>query len=212
MKKSKIVIVDDVQLQRELTCKILKKEGFETVALSSGEEAIHYFRDHTADLVLLDIMMDGVSGIGVLKHLRQKFQSIELPIIMVTSKNSDNDIVEAFEEGANDFIMKPVSWSIALARIEMQLNLCQFHVESLRLKELQALNALIVTYNHEINGALSILTIDVKDIAKKDKKYKRSVEAAEKINSILKKIEKITTEKVEYCDYSDKHQMIAIKK
>lgn len=210
--KKKIVIVDDMQLQRELMSKILTKEGFEIVGLSSGEECMTYFRENTADIILLDIMMAGVSGIGVLKNLRQKFSSIELPIIMVTSKDSEDDIIGAFDEGANDYISKPANWSVALARINTQLALSDFHKESLRLKELEALNAMIVTYNHEINGNLSIISHDISEALKKDEKFQRTEKAVKKITSILKKIDQVTESDVEYEKYTTNHNMISLKK
>ena len=73
------------------------------------------------DLVLLDIMMPGLDGIEVLKRIRLRHSPLALPVIMVTAKNESEDVVESLELGANDYICKPVSLPVALARVEVQI-------------------------------------------------------------------------------------------
>lgn len=211
MKKT-ILVVDDLKMQRELTSKVLTKEGYNVVTLASGEDCMTYLKEHQPDLILLDIMMDGVSGIGVLKHIRQKFSPVELPVIMITAKEELEDIVEALEAGANDYIKKPVHWSVGLARIETQLNSSLYHQETLRLKEIEALNALIVTYNHEINTSLAVIGMDLKKASKNGVELESAQEAVTKIATILKNIEKVASGKVEYAEYAGTHKMLDLKK
>ena len=207
----KIVVVDDVELLREFMVKFLTKEGYDVVALASGEECLTYLMSNQVDMVLLDIMMEGLSGMEVLEHIRRDMKMMDLPVIMVTSKSEDIDVVEAFESGANDYIGKPIKPSVALARIKTHINLAELHRESLRLKELEALNAMIVTYNHEINGALSIISVDVNNEARKNPKLQRSCEAVDRITSILKKVENVTADNVEYKEYGPSTNMVALK-
>src|SRR4030095_11608767 len=75
------------------------------------------------DLVLLDIMMPGISGLDVLKAVRQRYAAADLPVIMVTAKDESDDIVAALQLGANDYVTKPLDFPVVLARTQTQLSL-----------------------------------------------------------------------------------------
>src|SRR5206468_12081462 len=89
----------------------------------NGEEAMELLGDREFDLVLLDIMMPGMSGLEVLKFLRRVDSLVDLPIIMVTARGESEDMVEALELGANDYVTKPLDLPVALARIRTHLAL-----------------------------------------------------------------------------------------
>jgi sigma-B regulation protein RsbU (phosphoserine phosphatase) len=118
-----VLIVDDEELNRDGLARALRRHGYEAVAAGSGDEAIELLCERQFDLVLLDIMMPGMSGLEVLKFLRRVDSLVDLPIIMVTAKGDSQDMVEALELGANDYITKPLDMSVALARIRTQLAL-----------------------------------------------------------------------------------------
>ncbi|QTD51507.1 protein kinase [Sulfidibacter corallicola] len=99
----------------------LKRKGLEVSCVDNGRDAIREILEGSFDLVLLDIMMPGTSGLEVLVQVRKKYSKNELPIIMVTSKGDSQDVVEALGLGANDYIIKPVDFPVALARIRAQL-------------------------------------------------------------------------------------------
>jgi DNA-binding response OmpR family regulator len=206
----KLLIVDDNRVNSEFLAKRLAKEGFDAVVLAEGEECLNYLQQREADLILLDIVMPGISGFGVLRHVRAKYKSMELPVIMVTSREDDSDIIEALRLGANDYITKPVNMDVALARIHTQLNLVDLHKESLRLKELEALNAMIITYNHEINSPLAIAVTEVHRAAQGNKSLQMAEQALERIGAILAKVEKITSHSVKYTHYRGDDQMVVI--
>ena len=86
-----------------------------------GQKALSAIQDEHVDLVLLDIMMPGISGIEVLKKVREKLSDDELPIIMATAKTDSDDVVTALDLGANDYVTKPIDFPIVLARINAQL-------------------------------------------------------------------------------------------
>jgi len=91
------------------------------------------------DLILLDIMMPGISGIEVLKTIRQSYSASELPVIMVTAKGDSEDVVTALKLGANDYVIKPLDFPIVLARVQTQLEACRSHQTlKKRAKELEA--------------------------------------------------------------------------
>ena len=87
----------------------------------NGESALAQIRSSSFDLVLLDSMMPGLSGVEVLKTLRAEHTPDQLPVIMVTALTDSSKIVEALNLGANDYVTKPVDFPVALARIHSQL-------------------------------------------------------------------------------------------
>src|SRR5205823_8142567 len=89
----------------------------------NGREAIEKLGERRFDLVLLDIMMPGMNGLEVLRFLRRVDSLLDLPIIMVTAKGETEDMVEALELGANDYVTKPLDFPVVLARIRTQLGL-----------------------------------------------------------------------------------------
>jgi len=211
MENTKIIIVDDVELHRVYLKTILNENGYEVVDFENGEDCISYLEDHSADLILLDIMMPGISGTGVLVNLREKFSPLELPIIMVTGKSDEEDIISSLKLGANDFIEKPVNINIALARIEAHLNSSRLNRESNRSNEIRALNALIATYNHEINNPLTVISSVLDRESKKHDGLQMAIDATARIAGIIVKIAKTTENSPEYIEYFKHQKMIDLK-
>ena len=118
-----LLIVDDEELNREGLARRFERHGDGVVVAKCGQEAIDQLCEHPCDPVLLDIMMPGMNGLEVLKFLRRVDSLIDLPIIMVTARGESEDIVEALELGANDYVTKPIDFPVALARIRTQLAL-----------------------------------------------------------------------------------------
>ena len=116
-----ILVVDDLPANRDLMTRRLERSGFSVVSAASGPEALELVRRGNIDLVLLDIMMPGMTGLDVLRTLRATRSSAALPVVMVTAKTDSEDMVEAFSLGANDYVTKPVDYPVALARIQTHL-------------------------------------------------------------------------------------------
>jgi CheY-like chemotaxis protein/tRNA A-37 threonylcarbamoyl transferase component Bud32 len=116
-----LLVVDDNPENRDVLSRRLMRKGFEVRTAEGGEEALRIIGEGAIDLVLLDIMMPGVSGIDVLREVRRTHDEAALPIIMATAKTESEDIVECLELGANDYVTKPIDFPVVLARIQMQL-------------------------------------------------------------------------------------------
>ena len=112
---TKILLVEDEESFREGLSFMLSKEGYEVITAEDGNVAIAKFEQHGADLVLLDVMLPGLSGLDVCKKLRTL---TKVPIIMLTAKDTELDKVLGLEIGADDYITKPFSSRELLARVK----------------------------------------------------------------------------------------------
>lgn len=113
-----ILIVEDDNNIADLLHLYLEKEGYQTAIASDGTQGIDLYRKLRPDLVLLDIMLPGVDGWGVLRAIRQDSQT---PVIMLTAKGETTDKVSGLKQGADDYITKPFEMKEVLARIEAVL-------------------------------------------------------------------------------------------
>jgi diguanylate cyclase (GGDEF)-like protein len=118
----RLLIVDDVADNRAILTRRFQRRGFEIVEADCGAEALRLIGEQTFDCVLLDVMMPGMDGTEALRRIREKFAASLLPVIMVTAKSQSEDVVEALKLGANDYITKPVDFSVALARVNSQID------------------------------------------------------------------------------------------
>jgi serine/threonine protein kinase/CheY-like chemotaxis protein len=119
--ESQLLVVDDNEVNRDMLSRRLSRKGYQVKTASNGHEALKMVENGSFDLILLDIMMPGLNGIEVLKILRQKYSTAELPIIMATAKDRSEDVVEALELGANDYVTKPIDFPVVLARVTAHL-------------------------------------------------------------------------------------------
>ncbi len=116
-----VLVVDDIEVNRELLARYLKKRNFNVVLAEGGEAALEAIKKATPDLVLLDVMMPDIDGLTVLRRLRTNYSAGELPIIMVTALDDQKKVVEALALGANDYITKPIDFPVLDARCAGQL-------------------------------------------------------------------------------------------
>jgi two-component system response regulator RegX3 len=115
---TKVMVVEDEQSLREPLVYLLEKEGYEVVEASDGARALEFFKTEPIDLILLDIMMPGMSGNEVCRVIRQ---TSNVPVIMLTAKDSEIDKVVGLEIGADDYVTKPYSTRELLARMKAVL-------------------------------------------------------------------------------------------
>jgi len=117
MVKEKILVVEDEEDILELIIYNLSQEGYRAKGVTSGEEALRILRKETFDLVILDLMLPGVDGKDVCKTIKQDSEMCNTPVIMVTARGEESDVVIGLELGADDYITKPFSNKIMVARV-----------------------------------------------------------------------------------------------
>jgi two-component system, sensor histidine kinase and response regulator len=119
----RILVVDDNEHNRDMLSRRLKRQGYAVETASEGKEALEKIADGDFALVLLDVMMPGMSGLDVLRQVRETHSIEELPVIMATAKGESHDIIEALDLQANDYVVKPIDFPVLLARVRTQLSL-----------------------------------------------------------------------------------------
>jgi len=115
---TRIMVVEDEESYRDPLAYLLRKEGFDVAAVATGLDAVKEFDRGGADLVLLDLMLPGLSGMEVCRHIRQRSN---VPVIMLTAKDGEIDKVVGLELGADDYITKPYSSRELIARVRAVL-------------------------------------------------------------------------------------------
>lgn len=116
-----ILVVDDEKDLAELVSFNLRKGGYETSVVHDGRQALHTISKAQPDLIVLDVMMPGLSGIDVLTRMRGDAATAKLPVILLTAKSEEVDQVVGLTVGADDYVTKPFSMKVLLARVETLL-------------------------------------------------------------------------------------------
>ncbi|MBO4429743.1 MAG: response regulator [Bacteroidaceae bacterium] len=118
-----VLVVDDVPLNILLIKKMLSQYTFEIRTANGGQAALDSIAQKKPNLVLLDLMMPGIDGFEVIRRLRADDATKDLPIIILSALNSEQDISKGFQLGANDFINKPIIMEKLLSSVTTQINL-----------------------------------------------------------------------------------------
>ena len=151
-KTIKILVVDDESRMRKLVRDFLVKKGYDVVEAGDGEEALDkFYADKDISLIILDVMMPKMNGFEVCKEIREHSK---VPIIMLTAKGEENDELNGFELGVDEYISKPFSPKILVARVEAILR------RTNQTAEAQTLTAGAIT----VDQAAHMVTIDGKPV------------------------------------------------
>ena len=121
MANEKVLVVDDEEDILELLSHILSKEGYKVRCAVSGEEALARVKSEIPDLIVLDLMLPGIDGFEVARRLKEDAKTSHLPIIMLTAKTEESDVVTGLEIGAHDYVTKPFSPKVLIARMRAVL-------------------------------------------------------------------------------------------
>lgn len=117
----KVLIIEDEPAQREVLAYNLEAEGFQVSQAGDGEEGLLLVEEETPDLILLDWMLPGLSGIEVCRRLKSKSETRGLPVVMLSARSEEVDRVRGLETGADDYMVKPYSIAELMARVRAHL-------------------------------------------------------------------------------------------
>jgi CheY-like chemotaxis protein len=119
--RARLLVVDDDANNRDLLVRRLAQQGFEVETAPDGIEALRKLETREFDLVMLDVMMPGMSGLEVLERVRRERSMSELPVILASALSESSDAVEGLARGANDYVTKPFDFPVVIARVRTQL-------------------------------------------------------------------------------------------
>lgn len=184
-----ILIIDDDEFNSKAVGIRLQRRGFSVEVVSDQASILDVIEISKIELILLDIVMPTIDGLEMLKKIRTKYSKNDIPIIMATAINDTFDIVSAFKDGANDYITKPINIDVAQARINAQLSFIDLYKIESAQKELEAIAALITTYNHEINNPIATALLSL-DAVRRNSKH-LDIENLAQAESSIRRIEEI---------------------
>jgi class 3 adenylate cyclase/CheY-like chemotaxis protein len=142
--RERLLVVDDNELNLEMLSRRLRLHGYEVVVARDGAEALRAVQRGGLDAVLLDVVMPVLSGLDVLRSIREGLSAADLPVIMTTAQGESDKIVEALRLGANDYVTKPLDFPVVLARLETHVRLKEAKQKVERLaRELEKKNRFI---------------------------------------------------------------------
>ncbi|PEY44746.1 DNA-binding response regulator [Bacillus cereus] len=113
-----VLLVEDERRLREIVSDYFRNEGFEVIEAEDGKQALELFAEHTIDLIMLDIMLPEIDGWSVCRRIRKES---EVPIIMLTARSDEDDTLLGFELGADEYVTKPFSPKVLVARAKTLL-------------------------------------------------------------------------------------------
>ena len=169
----KILLAEDEKSLRDITCKFLASRGYIVEAVSDGAQAIAAVNRNVYDVIILDIMMPEKNGIEVCRFIRTKY---DVPVIFLTALNEEKDIVSGYEVGADEYVVKPVSMPVLLAKVNAMIK---------RYKGLLVENGIIRTGGLQIELARKLVTVNSKTVALAPKEYDLLIYFMENKNQIL---------------------------
>ena len=156
MAKERILVVDDEEDILELVRFNLAREGYDTICATSGEEALGIAQKERPDLLILDLMLPGIDGLEVTKILKNDVKTKDIPIIMLTAKGEEADIVTGLELGADDYVTKPFSPRVLVARVRAALRR--------KVKDLPEEESSVKIHNLEIHPGKREVLVDDKQV------------------------------------------------
>jgi two-component system, OmpR family, alkaline phosphatase synthesis response regulator PhoP len=166
MANETIMVVDDERDILQLIRYNLEKEGYKTLPYSSGEKALEEAKRQKPHLIILDLMLPGVDGIEVCKQLREAEATNQIPILMVTAKSEESDIILGLEMGADDYITKPFSPKVLIARVRAILRRSRKNpLSSAREPHIKIHKIVIDTTKHEVYTDGEAVSLSVTEFA-----------------------------------------------
>ncbi len=121
MAKARILVVEDEKDILELIDMNLEREGYKVKCVESGEDCIKAAREKLPDLIILDLMLPGMDGLDVCRIIKNDSKTRHIPVIMLTAKGEESDVITGLEMGADDYMTKPFSPKVLIARVKAVL-------------------------------------------------------------------------------------------
>lgn len=218
-KKRMILIVDDNPENRKVLGSLLVKNGFEVGVAKDGHKALEFLQKVKPALILLDIMMPGMDGYETCLKIKESTETKHIPVIFLTAKTEAEDIVKGFDSGGVDYVSKPFNISELLARVNTQIALIKAGETLEALHKKEAIGAMAITANHEINqplqvakGSLEMLTkyTNLSSLSEKQRNLiSKTISSLESIEKLVKRY--ADSNEFKFVEYSKGVNMVKFK-
>ncbi len=159
-----VLVVDDDPTSRTILKGILQKDGYQVSQALDGLEALEAINESKPDIAIIDMVMPKLDGLQLCKELRKTYDVVELPIVVVTTEDETETLIACLNQGANDFISKPVNKDILLARLNTiadslrsRLALIEAHKEAARRQRMETVGQFAAGIAHNFNNALGVI-------------------------------------------------------
>ncbi|PKN46711.1 MAG: DNA-binding response regulator [Deltaproteobacteria bacterium HGW-Deltaproteobacteria-17] len=168
MRAENVLVVDDEESILELVELHMRKEGFCVFPVVSGEDALQVLREQRIDLVILDLMLPGIDGLEVFRRMKAKEATSSIPVLMLTARSDETDIVVGLELGADDYLTKPFLPKVLVARVRALLRRVRAEAQPIlrELLEYDGLRMEIQRHRVTLDGVQLSLTISEFDLLK----------------------------------------------
>lgn len=184
-----ILVVDDVPAVSDFLAAILSSEGYKVTCLNCGEQAIEYVSQNEVDLILLDVMMEGIDGFETCRQIKSDNIARHIPVIFVTAKGDTQDVVEGFQVGATDFLVKPLRKEDVCARVQTQLKVREFiqaqQAQIIQAEKLASLAELMGEFSHELETPIGIILTAQTHLAERLETFRTLMDANQLTKSKL---------------------------
>lgn len=212
----KILIIDDSKVFLSFITDLLNTSdlnGIKIRLINDSRMAIYAAEEFMPDLILTDLEMPHLNGHLICQEIKKHPKLFTTPIMMLTSSNTENELLKAIKFGADDYLYKGSSKELVLIKIKSMLRYKNLVKESIKLKQLEAINALIATSNHEFNNALFISNGLIRKLKKQSPEEQHLL--IDKIEDINLRIEKVVKQlskinEVNFEDYDTHIKMLKI--
>jgi len=216
---NKICVIDDHPENVFILQDRLEKAGFEILTAYDGKSGLEKIREELPDLVLLDVMMPGISGLEVCRLITQDDLTKHIPVILLTALTSTEDLEDGLQAGAFDYVKKPFNRAELLARIKSALRFSETNKFLIEIEKVNTFAATVLTANHEIKQPLTLINLSTTAIRRELGKDELNMESIEKrvrfietaTKEIIAVLEKLThIKKPVFTDYLNNLKMIDI--
>lgn len=211
----RVLVVDDEPTTVALFARALRKGGFEVLTASDGEAGLDLYLRHRPDLTILDLHMPGMSGLEALIRIRQHDSAVQAPVLVCTANGAEESLEEALSHGANDYMLKPLTSRSMLARVNLHLKMSSMSRELSERDQKDAIAAMVVTYNHELNTPLAVVLAFLELLTKRGDlpgeavtMIERTRGAAVRAVDIVRRIREASNRKPVKTTYTEQTQMI----
>lgn len=210
----RIFILDDSKESLDIIESIFKSEDYSLITCQKAADAVTKISEARPHLILLDVMLEDGSGIEVAKKLRESSHSFQHNIIFITADDSKEVIIEAFNNGAVDYVKKPFIKEELKLKIRNHLFNLMFHEEMADVKRMELFKATIISLNHNINTSLTKCHNGIYRLSKEGESpyIDKIQEGVNEIVGYLKKLTTLIDSEINFKEYAETEKMLDLDK